>query len=565
MTEEEKKERKKLGSMPPTQEQRIEAARKAILKLDKFSDTAMDTLLLIVGSMLSENDDWNDALERTVLDAINADTCLEDVARATGRLALLKTALAAVRNDVASSASVKSMLLEAFHYIDAQFRSSGAYRSSSMGYTYKSAGSTAKVEVAMGVDVNLVTGGVNMYDTSGGKKAHGIRFGSIAVEKCVAEGPDGADGAAVDDVHCDCRQVGVGPDRVVLSGVVVPEGAKDADGVVATTKYVKDACANVTRVNQNYYTGFDVVDADSVLVVQNANPIARYGDLKEGVPPLIITLPTTTPSLDSAVDNTEVNFDLGPIADAHGVNASITTTAGTSSSYAIPFLVRIKPPAQTVAHTAPHALYSVVLGNVVVASVSVWQLQITKVARNAAPVDNGTICVGKGLEVDADGCIALSTKPITFVSEIVVSKPAPRPPSEPPAAVIATITAATDKDGKTCLEALAINAKCLHIKCKVLSDSDERLKGDIRTLPDAMQMCRSMRGVEFKWHDEEKGRGYQMGVVAQEVREIYPSLVEEMDGGHLGVDYAKLVGLLIEAVKELDAEVARLRRMLEPA
>ena len=109
---------------------------------------------------------------------------------------------------------------------------------------------------------------------------------------------------------------------------------------------------------------------------------------------------------------------------------------------------------------------------------------------------------------------------------------------------------------------MSICAKKLFINCKVCQYSDERMKGDIRTLPDALQMCRSLRGVEFKWRDEEKGGGYQMGVIAQEVREVYPSLVEDMDSGLLAVDYAKLVGLLIEAVKELDGEVALLRDRL---
>jgi hypothetical protein len=230
--------------------------------------------------------------------------------------------------------------------------------------------------------------------------------------------------------------------------------------------------------------------------------------------------------------------------------------------YDIPFLFRIKA---TDAATVAPALYSVVLGKAEVSGKSVWQLQVTKVAENAAPVDNGVILCGAGLAVDPQGRIGLSSTATSVVGGIQIEKPAPRPGEPPVAQVNATITAVTTKDGKVCLEPLSINAKCVHITGRVHCTSDERLKGDIRTLPEALRMCRSLRGVEFKWHDEEKGSGYQMGVVAQEVREIYPSLVDTMDGGYLGVDYAKLVGLLIEAVKELDAEVARLRRMVEPA
>jgi hypothetical protein len=47
-------------------------------------------------------------------------------------------------------------------------------------------------------------------------------------------------------------------------------------------------------------------------------------------------------------------------------------------------------------------------------------------------------------------------------------------------------------------------------------------------------------------------------VIAQEVEAVYPSLVAEVNGLKR-VDYSKLVGLLIEAVKELKDESAELR------
>ena len=63
-----------------------------------------------------------------------------------------------------------------------------------------------------------------------------------------------------------------------------------------------------------------------------------------------------------------------------------------------------------------------------------------------------------------------------------------------------------------------------------------------------------MRGVSF----ERDGKP-SSGVIAQELREIAPELVHD-DGEHLGVAYGNLVGYLIEAVKELKAEVEELKR-----
>jgi hypothetical protein len=561
-------------------EVRIEAARKAILKLDKFPDAVMEDLFTLVRTMLrlvpSAVAVWDVKLDAAVQKVIGEDTCVEDVTSALERLIHLQDALTAVQVDIATD-SVKSKLRAAFHYVDAQFRSSGAYRSSSMGYTYKSKENTSKFEVAMGVDVDLARGGVKTYDVKVDgaipttRQAHGIRFGSIAVEKCLA-----ADGTEVVDEHCDCRQIGVGTDRVVLSGVVCPENVDDADGVVATTKYVNEACANVSRVNQNYFTGFDVVDAFYVVVVSDdaSGQLAAYGDASGGSDKkLTIKAPgaTVITTQKTATGTAPASLDVviklvGDTANAANVKA--TLTVGTDAQVQdFPFIFRLKSASPPERDAPAPPLYSAVLfkesTTAGIDTVASWILRITKTAANAVPVDDGAILYDPaGLYVNSMGWLSVVNRPAVTLEApppppTDPNKPSPKPTPQP-STVINSVSG-------PCYVPMSINAKCLHINCKAVCQSDERLKGDIRTLPDAMQMCRSMRGVEFKWHDEEKGRGYQMGVVAQEVREIYPSLVEEMDGGHLGVDYAKLVGLLIEAVKELDAEVARLRRMLEPA
>ena len=87
--------------------------------------------------------------------------------------------------------------------------------------------------------------------------------------------------------------------------------------------------------------------------------------------------------------------------------------------------------------------------------------------------------------------------------------------------------------------------------------SDVNLKHEIRQIEGAVSQCQKLRGVEFKWKSGDDKRD-QMGVIAQEVEAVYPCLVAEIDG-HKRVDYSKLVGLLIAAVKELKQESAELR------
>ena len=78
--------------------------------------------------------------------------------------------------------------------------------------------------------------------------------------------------------------------------------------------------------------------------------------------------------------------------------------------------------------------------------------------------------------------------------------------------------------------------------------SDARLKTNVETIEGALEKCQRMRGVTFEYAAD---RGVvHVGLIAQEVGAVFPSLVTEIDG-YQRVDYSKLVGVLIEAVKEL--------------
>jgi hypothetical protein len=78
--------------------------------------------------------------------------------------------------------------------------------------------------------------------------------------------------------------------------------------------------------------------------------------------------------------------------------------------------------------------------------------------------------------------------------------------------------------------------------------SDERLKTGVKTIDHALGVLERLRGVTFKW----KSTGAEsIGVIAQEVQKVLPQIVATDSAGFLSVDYTKLVGVLIESVKEL--------------
>ena len=87
----------------------------------------------------------------------------------------------------------------------------------------------------------------------------------------------------------------------------------------------------------------------------------------------------------------------------------------------------------------------------------------------------------------------------------------------------------------------------------VTAYSDERLKSDIVTIPDALDKVKALRGVNYT----KEGKA-STGVIAQEVQKVVPEVVHTGEE-YLSVAYGNLVGVLIEAVKELAEEVEALK------
>jgi hypothetical protein len=87
------------------------------------------------------------------------------------------------------------------------------------------------------------------------------------------------------------------------------------------------------------------------------------------------------------------------------------------------------------------------------------------------------------------------------------------------------------------------------------STSDINLKENIKTVENSLNTLTQLRGVSFDW--KETGRS-SYGVIAQELEEILPDLVK--NGEVKSVNYNGIIGVLIEAVKELSEELKELKR-----
>jgi hypothetical protein len=101
------------------------------------------------------------------------------------------------------------------------------------------------------------------------------------------------------------------------------------------------------------------------------------------------------------------------------------------------------------------------------------------------------------------------------------------------------------------------------------TSSDERFKTNVVPLTDVLGKLDSIRGIVFDWNElygslgRSTGRR-EIGVIAQDVEKVFPELVSAWDEqGYKAVDYGRLTGVLVEAIKELKAKNESLERRLE--
>jgi hypothetical protein len=96
--------------------------------------------------------------------------------------------------------------------------------------------------------------------------------------------------------------------------------------------------------------------------------------------------------------------------------------------------------------------------------------------------------------------------------------------------------------------------------------SDKRFKSNIQLIPNALEKVSKLNGVTWTWNEdvnEVTKSTPNTGLIAQEVQEVLPEVVMEREDGHLGLDYSKMVGLLVEAIKEQQTQIHSLTLEIE--
>ncbi len=84
-------------------------------------------------------------------------------------------------------------------------------------------------------------------------------------------------------------------------------------------------------------------------------------------------------------------------------------------------------------------------------------------------------------------------------------------------------------------------------------------KEDITDIPNPLDLVDKLRGVSFRWKDRDEDQK-TLGFVFEEVAEAVPELARSSDEGKGSVMYQNTVALLVEAIKELKAEINELKK-----
>lgn len=95
--------------------------------------------------------------------------------------------------------------------------------------------------------------------------------------------------------------------------------------------------------------------------------------------------------------------------------------------------------------------------------------------------------------------------------------------------------------------------------------SDIRMKRNVANLDNALTNVLQLRAVTFNWDTSKfPNRGFsnetQIGLIAQEVKQVYPELVSVDENGYKMLDYANLTPILLEAIKEQQIAIDELQR-----
>jgi len=106
----------------------------------------------------------------------------------------------------------------------------------------------------------------------------------------------------------------------------------------------------------------------------------------------------------------------------------------------------------------------------------------------------------------------------------------------------------------------------LHVEGDVVSyyASDKRLKDDITLIDEPLSKVMSLDAIQFNWNDNQSTyTGHDIGLIAQQVEEVAPEIVQTRKDGYKAIKYEKVNALLVGAIQEQQKKIEFLEKRLE--
>jgi len=120
---------------------------------------------------------------------------------------------------------------------------------------------------------------------------------------------------------------------------------------------------------------------------------------------------------------------------------------------------------------------------------------------------------------------------------------------------------------------ITLPAAKLHVAGNIMASgtitpSDIRYKKNIQPLQDALKKVMSLSGYSYSFKtnefpDMQFDSKQQIGLIAQDVEKVLPQVVYTTQNGYKGVDYAKIVPLLIEGMKDQQQMIDKQQKQID--
>ena len=348
--------------------------------------------------------------------------------------------------------------------------------------------------------------------------------------------------------------------RVALSASVAASGFAVSSSVAsATATSITALSSSVKAVTDTFATSASVASATATSITSLSSSVKAVTDTFATSASVASATATSISTISGSV-KTVTDAISGRVTTLEGKDISITLTGDVTGTGTITDLANVSFATTIAANSV--ALTTDTTGDYVATMTAGAGITVgTATGEGSTPVITNTgvtsNVAGTGISVSgATGAVTITNSGVTSAV----------------AGTGVSVSAGTGAVTFSIGQAVATNSAVAFASVSATGDivaysgSDRRLKNNIVNISDALNKVKQLNGVTWEWNEdanEVTKTAPSTGLIAQEVQAVLPEVVKEREDGYLGIDYSKMVGLLVEAIKEQQTQIAELKAEVE--